>query len=103
MLTVFGDNDYGADAITGERLCPGESVLNTGIVCEVTPYYYDNLHRILKESTIVWLAEQAGFTVTRGDEGDSRDATSVESTNATNGAGTSKVGRLATRGSKAAK
>ena len=103
MLTVFRDTDYGADAITGERIFPGETVLNTGIVCEVTPYYNDNLHRILKESTIVWLAEQAGYTITRSNERDPRDTTSVDSTTATNGTGTSKIGRPATRGSKAVK
>jgi len=102
-LTEFSIYSSGADAITGERIFPGESVLDTNINNSVTPYMTDTLTRFVKESTIVWLAEQAGFTVTRSDEGDSRDTTSVDSTNASNGTGTPKVGRLATRGSKAVK
>ena len=102
-LREFSTSTTGADAVTGERIFPGESVLDTNINNCVTPYMTDTLTRFVKESTIVWLAESAGYTLTRSNEGDPRDATSMDATNATNRTGTPKVGRLATRGSKAVK
>ena len=68
-LTEFSIYSSGADAVTGERIFPGESVLDTNINNSVTPYMTDTLTRFVKESTIVWLAESAGYTLTRSDAG----------------------------------
>ena len=72
-LTKFSIYSSGADAITGERIFPEESVLDTNINNSVTPYMTDTLTRFVKESTIVWLAESAGYTLTRSDAGDPSD------------------------------
>jgi hypothetical protein len=72
-LTEFSIYSTGADAITGERIFPGESVIDTNIANSVTPYMTDTLTRFVKESTIVWLAESAGYTLTRSDEGNPSD------------------------------
>ena len=90
----LGDN--AADTITGERIFPNEVVWDTGIKNLVYPFDNYRTH-VVKESTIVWLAEKAGLIVKRdvGDSGNSEvlDAGDVESGNGEVKAGKVKAGR----------
>jgi hypothetical protein len=96
MLTEF--NGTGADAITGERMFPGETVFDTNIANGVTPYMTDTLTRFVKESTIVWLAESAGYTLTRSNEGNPSDTKDLDGTNASTGGGEDPPRNAKTRG-----
>ena len=73
--TIFNDN--AADAVTGMRIYPGERVFNTGKPNIVDPYSNHSRMRLLKEETIVWLAEQAGYTVSRNDGASGADRVSA--------------------------
>ena len=86
-LTEFSIYSSGADAITGERIFPGESVVDTNINNAVTPYMGDTLTRFVKESTIVWLAESAGYTLTRSDAGNPSNTEDLGGEDATVGGG----------------
>ena len=97
-LTEFSIYATGADAITGERISPGESVLDTNINNSVTPYMTDTLTRFVKESTIVWLAESAGYTLTRSDAGNPSDTEDLGGKDATVGGGETPVGNSPSRG-----
>jgi len=93
----------GADAITGERCAPGERVFDTGIRNRVAPYMSNHRTRVVKEATIVWLAEQAGYTITKRDAGDSGNAKSVDGADASVGGGEVEVGAPKAGGSKPTK
>lgn len=93
----------GADAITGERCAPGERVFDTGIRNRVAPYMSNHRTRVLKEATIVWLAEQAGYDVVKRDAGDSGDAEVVDGADASVGGGEAEAGEVKAGGSKAPK
>lgn len=97
-LIEFSIYATGADAITGERITPGESVLDTTINNSVTPYMTDTLTRFVKESTIVWLAESAGYTLTRSNEGDPSDTEDMAREDATVGGGETPTGNAKARG-----
>jgi len=99
-LTEFSIYSSGADAITGERIFPGESVLDTNIANVQTPYMGDMLTRFVKESTIVWLAESAGYTLTRSNEGDPSDTEDVVGEDASVGGGETPLGTSSTGGGK---
>lgn len=94
---IFTEHNSGADAITGERIYQGERVYVTEFNNFVTPYMLDNPTRIIKEETVVWLAEQAGYDVVKRDAGDFRDAEIVDSTDAGVGDGEAEVGKAETR------
>ena len=102
-LIEFSIYSSGADAVTGERIFPGESVLDTNINNVMVPYMSDTLTRFVKEDTIVWLAEQAGYTLTKRDAGDSGDTEVVDGTDASIGGGEGPVGKTPVGGSKATK
>ena len=102
-LTEFSIHSSGADAVTGERIFPGDSVLDTNINNVMVPYMSDTLTRFVKEDTIVWLAEQAGYTLTKRDAGDSGDTEVVDGTNASVGGGETPLGEAPFGGSKATK
>ena len=102
-LIIFSEFNSGADAITGERIFPGDSVLITNCDNKITPYMLDNPTRVLKEDTIVWLAEQAGYDVVKRDERDSGDSEDVDGAYVGIGGGTAQAGAAANRGSKASK
>lgn len=103
MLSIFRDIDYGADCVTGDRLVPGDSFVNTGLDNMDTPYMSENSYRLIKESTIVWLAEQAGYDVVKRDAGDPVDATVVDRKDVSGGGGETKVRKVSPRGNKAVK
>ncbi len=102
-LTEFSIYSTGADAITGERIFPGESVIDTNIANVPVPYMGDTLTRFVKESTIVWLAESAGYTLTRSNEGDPSDTEVVVGEDVSVGGGETPVGDSPVRGRKAVK
>ena len=97
-LTEFSIYATGADAITGERISPGESVLDTNINNSVTPYMTDTLTRFVKESTIVWLAESAGYTLTRSDAGNPSNTEDLGGEDATVGGGETPTRNAKARG-----
>ena len=99
-LTEFSIYSSGADTVTGERIYPGESVLDTNIANVATPYMSDTLTRFVKESTIVWLAESAGYTLTRSNEGDPSDTEVVVGEDASVGGGETPIGTSSTGGGK---
>ena len=99
-LTEFSVHNTGADAITGERIFPGEKVLDTNIANSMMPYMADTLTRFVKESTIVWLAESAGYTLTRSNEGDPSDTEDVVGEDASVGGGETPTGTSSSGGSK---
>ena len=88
------------DAITGERLYDGSRVFDTGVKNKRVPFDYSR-NKVVKEETIVWLAEQAGFTIVRGDEGDSGDSTVVDSGDVEFGDGEDSSGASSSGGRKA--
>lgn len=102
-LTEFSIYATGADAITGERISPGESVLDTNINNSVTPYMTDTLTRFVKESTIVWLAESAGYTLTRSDAGNPSNTEDLGGEDATVGGGETPTGNAKARGKSSVK
>lgn len=101
-MIITSNSDVG-DAITGEPIFKGERILDTGIVNIRTFEMNESINRIVKEETIVWLAEQAGYTLTKRDAGDSGDTEVVDESNAGVGGGESPTGEAPVRGSKAAK
>lgn len=102
-LTEFSIYSSGADAITGERIFPGESVVDTNINNAVTPYMGDTLTRFVKESTIVWLAESAGYTLTRSDAGNPSNTEDLGGEDATVGGGETPTGNAKARGKSSIK
>lgn len=98
--TTNGGNT--ADALTGERIFPGEEVYNTGLPNKRYPYASNGRTLVLKEATIVWLAEQAGLIGER-DAGDSGNATVVDGEDVGVGEGEASVGEPEVGGGKAPK
>lgn len=92
-----------ADCVTGERLTFDEPVLNTGIRNRKQPVMGASRNRLVKESTIVWLAEAAGYTLIKRDAGDSGNAAVVDGTDASVGGGEDSVGEAEVGGKPAAK
>lgn len=99
----------GADAITGERLVPGSRVFDTGFRNRPAPYSNNQRYRLVKEETIVWLAEQAGLKICGGDcacksdERVSKPAPSVDGEDVIVGGGDAPVGEAKAGGKPAAK
>ena len=93
----------GADAITGERLTPGSRVFDTGAKNRKAPYMGNQRTRMVKEETIVWLAEQAGYDVVKRDARDSGNAKSVDGEDASVGGGEAEAGKAKTGRKPAAK
>ena len=99
----------GADAVTGERCAPGERVFDTGFRNRVAPYMSNHRSRVVKEATIVWLAEQAGFKLCgdecgcKSDVGVSESAPVVDGADVGVGDGEVEVGKSKVGGKSPAK
>lgn len=91
------------DAITGERIFPGETVFDTGVRNRPSSFMPRSRTRMVKEETIVWLAEQAGYTLVKRDAGDSGDAEVVDGADASVGDGEVEAGKVKTRRKSTAK
>lgn len=92
------------DIITGKRVELGENILDTEILTRnYSPTQAIQSQRTLfvKEDTVVWLAEKAGYTLTRSDAGDSRNTEVVDESDASTGGGETPLGTPPTGGSKA--
>lgn len=99
----------GADAITGERVSPGQRVFDTGKRNLRAPYMSNSRTRVIKEETIVWLAKEAGLKIC-GDNCDckstkrvSEPAQVVEREDVGVGDGASEAGEAEAGGKPAAK
>jgi hypothetical protein len=103
MSGFIRSGDNRADAVTGERLFPHDVVFDTGYNNVNTPHALNGRTRVIKESTIVWLAEAAGYVVTKRDAGDSGDAESVDESNVSGGGGASSAGKVKVGGKSASK
>ena len=91
-----------ADALTGERIFPGEEVYDTKLPNKRYPYSNNGRTLILKEATVVWLAEQAGL-IGKRDAGDSGNATVVDGEDVGVGEGEAPVGESEVGGGEAPK
>ena len=80
------------DMITGERVEPGERIMDTGIKTINYNPVRNNRTMFIKESTIVWLAEKAGYTLVKRDAGDSGNAKGVDAGDVESGDGEVEVG-----------
>ena len=69
MFRKFKTNSNYGDAVTGARILPGSEVFDTGIRNAKTPWIGRGKTKVIKEETIVWLAEQAGYTLVKRDAG----------------------------------
>ena len=101
MITTIGSS--AGDAVTGERIFPGERVVDTGIGNYPQPYMNETLTRFVKEATIVWLAEQAGYSLVKCDEGSVGDSEVVDGADVIVGDGAASVGKVKAGGRKSVK
>ena len=90
-----------ADAVTGERIFPGEEMFDTGVRNTSSGLLRRGKTRFVKEATIVWLAEQAGYTVTKGNGGNSKRSARVDKSDVSVGGGEDPVGEVAVGGIEA--
>lgn len=102
-MSIVEFTGSGADAITGERIFPGDRVLDTQVPNMPNSYMSDTLTRYLKEDTIVWLAEIAGYDVVKRDAGDFGDSEGVDESDVSVGGGASSVGGVKAGGRKVSK
>lgn len=90
------------DALTGDRVFPGERVFDTGFRNVRTPWLTRGKTRVVKEETLVKVLEDAGYVVKR-DAGDSGDAEVVDGADVSVGGGEDPVGEVPTGGKQASK
>ena len=102
MPFIKTDSNVG-DAITGERIFPGERVFDTNIKNTRGNWMTRGRNRVVKEDTIVWLAEQAGYDVIKRDAGNSGNTKSVDTGDAESGNGKAEAGKAEAGGSEAPK
>lgn len=91
------------DMVTSERVDLGDMIMDTGIKSVSFNPMRNQRTMFIKESTIVWLAEKAGYTLTKRDAGNSGDTKVVDGTDAIVGGGEAKAGKAKAGGRKAAK
>ena len=91
------------DMITSERVDLGEMIMDTEIKSMSFNPIRNQRTMFIKESTIVWLAEKAGYTLTKRDAGNSEDTEVVDGTDAIVGGGEATAGKAKAGGRKAAK
>jgi hypothetical protein len=91
------------DMITGDMVNRGEMILDTGIRTITFNPVRNQRTMFIKESTIVWLAEKAGYTLIKRDAGDSGDTKVVDGSDASVGGGEAPARKSKTGGRKAAK
>ena len=96
-----GDNR--ADAVTGDRIYPHDVVFDTGYNNAVAPHGLNGRTRVVKESTIVWLAEAAGYDVVKRDAAGAGDTEVVDGADVGGGGGAPEVGKTKGGGKPVAK
>jgi hypothetical protein len=92
-----------ADALTGERIFPGEEAIDTGLANRAFPYQSNGKTKVVKEDTIVRLAEAAGYVVTKRDGVVVGDSENVDGSDVGVGGGEGSVGEVAVGGKSASK
>jgi len=102
MGMISNNSSHNVDAITGERISRGASVFETDYRNKGTNLGASRM-RLLKEETIVWLAEEAGYSVTKRAKRDSGDAAVVDGADVGAGGGTVEVGKAEAGGGAAPK
>jgi hypothetical protein len=103
MSGFIRSGDNRADAVTGERLFPHDVVFDTGYNNVSAPHALNGRTRVIKESTIVWLAEAAGYVVVKRDAGDFGDAEGVDESDAGGGGGAPEAGAVKAGGKSTSK
>jgi hypothetical protein len=91
------------DMITGEMAVRGDMILDTGIRTIMYRPPRNNRTMFMKESTIVWLAEKAGYSLVKRDDGDSGHAEGVDGADVGVGGGEAAVRAVKAGGRKASK
>jgi hypothetical protein len=87
------------DMITGERVELGEMIMDTEIKSISFNPMRNQRTMYIKESTIVWLAEKAGYALVKRDAGDSGNTEGVDAGDAESGNGEAEVGEVKAGGS----
>lgn len=80
------------DMLTNEPAVKGDMILDTEIKSGAYRPIKNNRTMFIKESTIVWLAEKAGYTLVKRDAGDSGNAKGVDAGDVESGDGEVEVG-----------
>lgn len=101
MAWIESNGNLG-DALTGERVFPGERVFDTGFANRKTPWLTRGKTRVLKEDTLVKVLEDAGYVVKR-DAGNSGNAEVVDGEDASVGGGEASAGEVEVGGVAAPK
>jgi hypothetical protein len=96
------NSSHNCDAITGERIMPGIMVVNTDYRNKATRMG-NSRNRLVKEETIVGLAEAAGYSLVKRDGGNSVHAESVDGEDVGVGGGEAPVGEAPVGGKSAVK
>lgn len=102
MGLIENSSSHNMDAITGERIDRGEVVVETPFKNRKGAVGNSRL-KLVKEATIVWLAEQAGYTLVKRDAGNSGDAKGVDAGDVESGDGAVKAGKAKAGGKQAVK
>lgn len=102
MSLVENISSYNRDFITGERIALGDRIVVTPYKNRKVPMGNSRM-KLVKEETIVWLAEQAGYALVKRDAGDSGDAKGVDAGDAPVGDGKVKAGKSKAGGKQAVK
>lgn len=90
------------DILTGDRVNPGDNIISTGILTRnYNPNQAMRTQRelFIKEDTLVWLAERAGYALVKRDAADSGDTKVVDGTDASVGTGEASSGGATLGGS----
>lgn len=102
MGMIPNNSSHNVDAITGERIDRGALVFESPFRNKAANLGASRM-RMLKEETIVWLAEEAGYVVSKRDARDSGDAKVVDGADVGAGGGAVEVGEASTGGGAASK
>lgn len=102
MAYIKNSSSHNIDCVTGERIDHGVFVVEAPFRNKSKNLGASRL-KLLKEETIVWLAEEAGYVVTKRDGGDSGDAAGVDGADVVVGGGEASVGSSPVGGRKSVK
>jgi hypothetical protein len=99
MGLIENISSYNRDFITGDRIALGDKIVVTPYKNRKVPMGNSRM-KLVKEETIVWLAEQAGYTLVKRDAG---DAKGVDAGDAESGDGAVKAGKAKAGGKQTVK
>lgn len=102
MTLVENNSSHHCDAITGERINRGDLMIETKYRNRAASLGSSRM-RLVKEETIVWLAEEAGYSLVKRDGGDSVHAAGVDGEDVGVGGGEAATGEAPVGGKPAVK